>query len=306
MLKNILYVNFMIISINIYFNYFAFGRSTKKEKNLFIKNSDKMIINFLNNSYKNIANILNSKYLVNNNNNFRKKKKVHKKKISLYYIDILPSFYTKPQYIILNKLLKRKYELEFKSDNSDYLIFNVFGCNRFNESYRDSIKIAFYTENMLPDFNTTDYAIGQSHIVFLNRYFKRSYFLGLLYNFNNRYLNSIRKKVLRSHKRKKFCAAVISNSNRSDYFRLEFIEELNKYKYIDMGGTYKNNVGFILNKVEFLSSYKFSISMENTEGNGYLSEKIIESFMSGTIPIYYGDYMVDEYIDSSSFKLISL
>ena len=200
--------------------------------------------------------------------------------------------------------MKRKYKLEIKSENPDYLIFDVFGCNRFNDSYKESIKIAFYTENMLPDFNTTDYAIGQSHIVFLDRYFKRSYFLGLLFYFNNRYLNSIRKKVLNSPKRKKFCAAVISNSNFTDYFRLEFIEELSKYKYVDMGGTYKNNVGYILNKVEFLSSYKFSIAMENTEGNGYLSEKIIESFMSGTIPIYYGDYMVDEYINPKAYILI--
>ena len=44
--------------------------------------------------------------------------------------------------------------------------------------------------------------------------------------------------------------------------------------------------------------------MENTEANGYLSEKIIESFMSGTIPIYYGDYMADEYINPKSFILI--
>ena len=64
------------------------------------------------------------------------------------------------------------------------------------------------------------------------------------------------------------------------------------------------------NKIEFLSSYKFSIA---TEAEGYLSEKIfefkeykilIDSFLSGTIPIYYGDYMVDEFIDPESYILI--
>ena len=71
-----------------------------------------------------------------------------------------------------------------------------------------------------------------------------------------------------------------------------------------MGGRYKNNVGRVKNKIKFLSSYKFSIAMENTEGNGYLSEKIVESFLSGTIPIYYGDYMADEYINPKSFILV--
>ncbi len=44
--------------------------------------------------------------------------------------------------------------------------------------------------------------------------------------------------------------------------------------------------------------------MENTEAEGYLSEKIIDSFLSGTIPIYYGDYMVDEFINPESYILI--
>jgi hypothetical protein len=44
--------------------------------------------------------------------------------------------------------------------------------------------------------------------------------------------------------------------------------------------------------------------MENTEGEGYLSEKIMHSFLSGTIPIYYGDYILDEFINPKSYILI--
>lgn len=274
------------------------------ENNFSFKNIDKLIINFVKNSYKNISKLLNSKYIIKNHNIINKKESKHKKEISLYFEDFIPSFYTKPQYKILKKLLKKKYKLVIKPDNPDYLIFDVFGWNHLNETYQNSIKIAFFTENKIPDFNFIDYAIGQPHILFLDRFFKRPYFLGLLFVFNNRYLKLIRNKVLNSHKRKKFCAAVISNNYFTDNFRLEFIEELNKYKHVDMGGYYKNNVGYIRNKIKFLSSYKFSIAMENTEGNGYLSEKIFESFKSGTIPIYYGDYIVDEFINPKSFILI--
>ena len=111
--------------------------------------------------------------------------------------------------------------------------------------------------------------------------------------------------MLNSPMRTKFCAAVISNNISTDGFRLKFINELNKYKTIDMGGKYLNNIGGpVENKIEFLSSYKFSIAMENSEGDGYLSEKIIDSLLSGTIPIYYGDYTLDEYINPNSFILI--
>ena len=72
-----------------------------------------------------------------------------------------------------------------------------------------------------------------------------------------------------------------------------------------MGGKYNNNIGGrVLNKTKFLNSYKFSISMENSNGDGYISEKIFNSFMSGTIPIYYGDYMIDEFINPKSYILI--
>ena len=72
-----------------------------------------------------------------------------------------------------------------------------------------------------------------------------------------------------------------------------------------MGGRYRNNVGGpIRHKIRFLSKYKFSIAMENSEGDGYASEKIIDSFLAGTIPIYFGDYMIDEYINPKTYILI--
>ena len=104
--------------------------------------------------------------------------------------------------------------------------------------------------------------------------------------------------------RTKFCAAVISNSYMA-HFRLKFINDLSKYKKVDMGGRYRNNIGSrVKDKIKFLSSYKFSIAMENSSADGYVSEKIIQSFIAGTIPIYYGDYLIDEYINPKSYILI--
>jgi hypothetical protein len=83
------------------------------------------------------------------------------------------------------------------------------------------------------------------------------------------------------------------------------MNEISKYKMIDHGGKYNNNVGGrVINKIKFLSQYKFSIAMENSEADGYLSEKILDSFLAGTIPIYFGDYMMDEFINPKSFILI--
>ena len=206
------------------------------------------------------------------------------------------------------RLLLLSYIFNFTSNNPDYLIFPVFGCDQLDSKYNNAIKIAYYSENMIPDFNHTDYSIGFHNINYLDRYFRKT---TLIWIFQKRYLNiknkffeKIRRKAYKS-KKKKFCAAVISNFKSSDGFRINFIKELNKYKDVDMGGKYKNNVGGrIKNKIKFLSNYKFSIAMENSEGQGYVSEKILDSFFAGTIPIYYGGYMIDEFINPKSYILI--
>ena len=225
--------------------------------------------------------------------------KSNKKEIHLFFEDI-----TKNQTLSFLNLLKENFIIKITPKNPDYLIYSVFGCHHKNKKYINSIKIAYFTENQIPDFNMADYAIGQAHINYLDRYFIMPINFKFFININNTYLEIIRNKLLNNSMRNKFCAAVITNNVITDFFRLQFINELSKYKKVDMGGKYKNNVGKIKNKIQFLSSYKFSIAMENTEGDGYISEKIIESFISGTIPIYYGGYMIDEFINPKSFILI--
>ena len=117
-------------------------------------------------------------------------------------------------------------------------------------------------------------------------------------------INKARKQAILFRSIKdKFCAGIISNCNSN--FRIKFIEKLNNYKKVDMGGNCYNNIGRkVKNKIKFLMDYKFSISMENSGGDGYITEKIVASFLAGTIPIYYGDFLVDEYIHYKWLKNI--
>ncbi len=55
-------------------------------------------------------------------------------------------------------------------------------------------------------------------------------------------------------------------------------------------------------KKDILKNYKFSICFENSKGYpGYITEKIFDCFVSGTVPIYYGAPNVQEYIPSACF-----
>ena len=292
--------NFLLFLINIFY-------VLKTQKNIFfkLKNVDLFSIFYIKKTYQYISNYLNKKYnlhlKIKNNHKY-------KKRIILHTVG---SYSERFKNVYRNRViegLKEYFIFVFNPDNPDYLIYDVYNCDFLLNKYINSIKIAFYSENQIPDFNKADYAIAFHNINYLDRYYKRTALISVFENrfvkLKNNDLIKIKKKIIKK-KKKKFCAAVISNYRATDGFRMKFINELSKYKKIDMGGKYNNNIGRqIKNKIQFLSSYKFSIAMENTEGEGYISEKIIDSFLAGTIPIYYGGYNIDQYINKNAFILI--
>lgn len=78
-------------------------------------------------------------------------------------------------------------------------------------------------------------------------------------------------------------------------------------KFLKKGLSYlfpKNKVyrGTISKKKEVLSNYKFSICYENIEGiNGYITEKIFDSFCAGCVPVYWGAKNINELIPKNCF-----
>lgn len=65
---------------------------------------------------------------------------------------------------------------------------------------------------------------------------------------------------------------------------------------VDCFGSHTNQVA---DKIEKLSQYQYSICFENSYTPGYVTEKLIDGYVSGTIPIYSGG------IDASIFNTMS-
>ena len=98
---------------------------------------------------------------------------------------------------------------------------------------------------------------------------------------------------------------MISNPNGKE--RNTFLNKLEQKIKIDYGGEYKNNVprfeGTYNSKpfINRVSEYKFIVSMENSIGDTYISEKIIHGFLAGVIPIYCGSSRVCDYFNNERF-----
>ena len=172
--NTIIFIDLFILLINIYY---FFKKSDAIPKKLF-RNVDNYIIEKDSKSYKEYSNYLNSKFYNNTsfseNNNINNQETKEKKKIVIYFADLYNRDFRQKW---IKSELGDKFNIEFDSENPDYVIFNIFGCYHLDEKYKDAIKIAHFTENKIIDFREADYAIGQQHINYLDRYFRRPFFV---------------------------------------------------------------------------------------------------------------------------------
>lgn len=230
------------------------------------------------------------------------------KKVRISYVDWWNGFEYK-DYIIHN-IISKNFNIEITNENPDYIFCSVYSDNHINMS---GTKIFYTGENICPDFNLEDYAIGFEYLNFGDRYIRVPNWI-----MNPVYEDDI-KNMLYKHKnqkpdclRREFCCFVYSNDGASEVRKL-FFEKLSKYKKVNSGGKYLNNIGCpegVNNKLDFQRKHKFAIAFENSCHPGYTTEKIVQAFSAGLIPIYWGDPRVDEvfnkkaFIDVSKFKTL--
>ena len=115
----------------------------------------------------------------------------------------------------LNWRLGKQFNFKYDENNPDYLIYSVKGNNYLNPKWNNCIKIAYFGENCIVDFEQADYGMGNHHITYLDRYFRIPLFPRVLKNYLYKYntidfFDIIRQRVLKNKLRTKFCAAVIS------------------------------------------------------------------------------------------------
>lgn len=70
------------------------------------------------------------------------------------------------------------------------------------------------------------------------------------------------------------------------------------------GGDSPNAAGGLPRKIEALKSYKFSIGVENSREQNYISEKFYDCVLTNTIPIYYGAKNIQEVFPEKGYFVI--
>lgn len=182
--------------------------------------------------------------------------------------------------------LKVHYQLELTEDlsNANLLVFGDFGTDHWKFNGR---KIYLTGENMLPDFNQCDLAFTPAEIPGDNRAIRLPLYAQYVDSLSS-LVRPLGYNATTQLNKKGFCSFVVSNSECR--FRNKLFKTIHRRRAVASGGKHFNTTGSITrNKLEFIKDYQFNIACENSSSAGYITEKLIDPLLAGSIPIYWGD-----------------
>ena len=211
---------------------------------------------------------------------------------------------------LFTNILKENFEVEI-SETPDFIFASPL-CSPFEYLKYDCVRILFTGEPLVPDFNVFDYAIGFDYLSFPDAITQTRYYRYPLCFYNHervkQVLNGVNLETARDilNKKKYFCNFMYghksANGEREQLFSL-----ISRYKRVESAGSYLNNMpdGTIIpyseRKLDFLKKCKFTIACESISYPGFVTEKLMDPFLSYSIPIYYGNSLVDKEFNPNSF-----
>jgi hypothetical protein len=192
---------------------------------------------------------------------------------------------------------------------ADLVVTSVFG----NVCTDPKKTIAFMGENVRPNFVNYDHSLSFDYDSYGNRncrlplWYARLAWPGFvqkprkdnLHNHGYEQLIDI-DSLLRSRKldmtgKDKFCALI---ANNPEGLRINIYNSLSKYKQVDgYGNMFANPLR--RSKFDILPEYKFCLCPENSYYDGYVTEKLVDAYAGGTVPLYSGSY--DRAFNDKSF-----
>jgi len=203
-------------------------------------------------------------------------------------------------------------------EDGDITIYTDLCLKKINKKSKYNIACLFETPLIIKDiYSYVENNYNKFDIVLT--YYKK--FLDLDNNkfklqlFGTTWINEAYRKIYRKNK---ICSIIASNKKKTvghklrhyiiDYFINNNIKNIDFY-----GGRFKNlsyttttpytiehSGSDITNqKINGLKDYMFSIVIENTKCDYYFSEKLIDCFLTGTIPIYWGCPSINKFFNSN-------
>ena len=173
----------------------------------------------------------------------------------------------------------------------------------------DCVRIMFAGEPYSADYNACDYAIDFDEYTFGDRHMRYPLYL---YEKNGpgktrKLLSEAEADQIMADK-KYFCNFIFGHQT-IDGNREKILQAVSEYKRVDSIGSFLNNMenGEIAtfgpngSKYDYVAKSKFTISAESMTQDGFTTEKIKDAFNCYSIPIYFGNKLIDKEFNEKAF-----
>jgi len=208
----------------------------------------------------------------------------------------------------ITPILSKKYNIVVDQKSPDVLFHSIFGGMRESQKYKCK-KVLFLGENHRPERFGSDYSISfDPHTVSNFRIPLWQVFILNNSEIKAQLFNRTRFEISEF---KRFCSFTISNG--ANFLRNSAYHILSGYKPVHSYGRYMTN-SMDLQKIsegsywrdaknDFFKKvpHKFSLVYENTPYPYYCTEKLMDAFLAGSLPIYNGDPKVNEDWNEKAF-----
>ena len=224
-------------------------------------------------------------------------------KLRISFLDFWPEF---PDENIFLPILQKYFDVEETMSNPQIIIHSIFGGMKNTPKYKCK-KILFLGENWRPQQFKSDYSISFDSPSETNfRLPLWQVFLMKKPELMDKLFNRVRWDSF-----DRFCSFTVSNPN--NFFRNAAFEAIRKYKHVHSYGRYLvNDMGLHKEsqdkywrdaKLDFFTrvKHKFAITYEHSSYPYYCTEKMMDGFLEGSIPIYWGSTKINQEFNDKAF-----
>jgi len=210
---------------------------------------------------------------------------------------------------IFEKTAKFKnFEFTNDYDKANVLLESIYNTKMYNNK-KWRYKILWSAEPCITDEENYD-------LILFSRTTNKNivdypFYIYYMHFYDNKYniLNRLIERPIITKIPDKFCCFIVSNgvcAVRNNMFHL-----LNSYKKVDSAGKYCNNINYVIRHDywsaefrAFISNYKFIICFENHRVGTYSTEKIVNPYISGSVPIYWSSKHIHKVFNRNSMLFL--
>lgn len=218
--------------------------------------------------------------------------------LKIAFVDFWPEWNIED---FISPILRQYYDIKIDRNNPDVIFHSIF--NRMSETPKYKCKkILILAENWRPEQFGSDYSI--SFDPHSNKNFRLPLWQIYLLLWPELKEKLYNRKNYAESEFERWCAFIVSNP--SNFMRNSAYSMLSQYKKVHSYGKYMNNDTSLQElshekywrdiKYKFFVNHphKFIMAYENSPYKYYCTEKLMDAFLVGSMPIYWGDPRVEE------------